>query len=120
MYVVARQLWSRYFPRQPLPPDDDAGRKATVRQVIAASAKEHCRPQDLANEMKERVSRLKKFIASYDILKLPDPDHCKVVEMPEFKRGNSTAYMDAPPPLDPNGTGQLAVSPPPKDRKSVV
>src|SRR5437763_13811225 len=35
--------------------------------------------------------------------------------MPEFKRGNSTAYMDAPPPLDPNGSGQLAVSPPPHD-----
>jgi uncharacterized protein (DUF885 family) len=35
--------------------------------------------------------------------------------MPEFKRGNSTAYMEAPAPLDPNGTGHLAVSPPPKD-----
>ena len=35
--------------------------------------------------------------------------------MPEFRRGNSTAYMEAPPPLDPNATGQFAVSPPPKD-----
>jgi uncharacterized protein (DUF885 family) len=61
------------------------------------------------------VARLKQFIKQNDILRLPDPDHCTVVEMPEFKRGNSTAYMEAPPPLDPNATGHLAVSPPPKD-----
>jgi len=65
--------------------------------------------------MKQRVAALKKFITEQEILKLPDPDHCQVVEMPEFKRGNSTAYMEAPPPLDPNAAGQLAISPPPKD-----
>jgi uncharacterized protein (DUF885 family) len=61
------------------------------------------------------VARLKKFITANAILRLPEPDHCTVIEMPEFKRGNSTAYMEAPAPLDPNGTGHLAVSPPPKD-----
>ena len=115
MYVVSRQLWSRYFTPAPLPPDDKEGRRATIRKVIGAIAKEHCRPEDLTKEMKRRVASLKKFITANDILRLPEPDHCQVVEMPEFKRGNSTAYMDAPPPLDPNGTGQLAVSPPPHD-----
>lgn len=115
MYVISRQLWSRYFARQPLPPDDQDGRRATIRKVIGAIAKEHCKPEELTAEMKRRVASLKKFISANDILRLPEPDHCQVVEMPEFKRGNSTAYMDAPPPLDPNGTGQLAVSPPPKD-----
>jgi len=115
MYVIARQLWSRYFARQPLPPDDRDGRRATIRNVIVAISKEHSRPEDLTREMKRRVASLKKFIMANDILRLPEPDHCQVVEMPEFKRGNSTAYMDAPPPLDPNGTGQLAVSPPPHD-----
>jgi uncharacterized protein (DUF885 family) len=115
MYVIARQLWSRYFAPQPLPPDDQDGRRTTIRKVIGAIAKEHSRPEDLTKEMKRRVASLKKFITANNILKLPEPDHCQVVEMPEFKRGNSTAYMDAPPPLDPNGTGQLAVSPPPHD-----
>jgi uncharacterized protein (DUF885 family) len=35
--------------------------------------------------------------------------------MPEFKRGNSTAYMNSPPPLDPKAAGYYAVSPPPRD-----
>ena len=35
MYVVARQLWSQHFPGKVIPPDDDAGRAATIRLVIA-------------------------------------------------------------------------------------
>jgi uncharacterized protein (DUF885 family) len=115
MYVIARQLWSRYYAPRPLPPDDAEGRRATVQRVLEAIGKEHCRPADLTREMKARVARLKKFITANAILRLPEPDHCTVVEMPEFKRGNSTAYMEAPAPLDSNGTGHLAVSPPPKD-----
>jgi uncharacterized protein (DUF885 family) len=115
MYVVARQLWSRYYAPRPLPSDDGEGRRATVQRVLEAIAKEHYRPEDLVEEMKQRVARIKKFITANDILRLPDPDHCTVVEMPEFKRGNSTAYMEPPAPLDPNGTGHLAVSPPPRD-----
>lgn len=115
MYVISRQLCSRYFAPAPLPADDKDGRRTTIRKVIGAIAKEHSRPEDLVKEMKRRVASLKKFITKNDILRLPEPDHCQVVEMPEFKRGNSTAYMDAPPPLDPSGTGQLAVSPPPHD-----
>jgi uncharacterized protein (DUF885 family) len=115
MYVVARQLWSHYFPRQPLPPDDAGGRQLAVQRVLEAVAKEHCRPDELVQEMERRVASLKQFISANDILRLPEPDHCQVVEMPEFKRGNSTAYMEAPAPLDPNGTGHLAVSPPPSD-----
>jgi len=115
MYVIARQLWSRYYPRQPFPPDDQEGRRTTVQRVLASVSKEHCRPEDLTREMQKRVAALKQFISANDILRLPDPDHCQVIEMPEFKRGNSTAYMEAPSPLDPNGTGHLAVSPPPKD-----
>jgi uncharacterized protein (DUF885 family) len=115
MYVVARQLWSRYFPRQPLPPDDAVGRDATVQGVLDAVGREHGRAEDLTRDMRRNVDRIKKFIAANDIVRLPDPDHCQVVEMPEFKRGNSTAYMEAPAPLDPNGNGHLAISPPPKD-----
>lgn len=115
MYVIARQLWSRYFPKQALPPDDTDGLHETVQRVLESVGKEHDRPQDLTRDMKDCVARIKKFITANDILRLPDPDHCQVIEMPEFKRGNSTAYMEPPAPLDPNGTGHLAVSPPPKD-----
>ena len=35
--------------------------------------------------------------------------------MPEFQRGNSTAYLNPAPPLDPKAASFYAVSPPPRD-----
>jgi uncharacterized protein (DUF885 family) len=115
LYIIARQLWGRYYPLRPLPPDDAAGHRATVRDVIAAVQQEHGRPEDLARDARATVDRIRRFIRERKILRLPDPDRCEVIEMPEFKRGNSTAYMESAPPLDSAARGFYAVSPPPKD-----
>lgn len=113
--VVARQLWSRYFPRQPLPADDETGRHYRVAQVIAAVSREHGAPEALVTDARATVDRIKDFIRERDILRLPEPDRCQVIEMPEFKRGNSLAYMESAPPLEPAASSFYAVSPPPAD-----
>ena len=61
------------------------------------------------------VDRIKTFIREKDILRLPEPDRCQVIEMPEFQRGNSLAYMNGAPPLDPDAPSFYAISPPAKD-----
>ena len=99
LYLTARQLWGRYFPLRALPPDN-AGRRLTVTEVIRAVSREHGRPEDLTADARATVARIRRFIRDRKILRLPEPDRCQVIEMPEFKRGNSTAYMDAAPPLD--------------------
>lgn len=114
LYVVARQLWSRYFPGVALPPDDAEGRRSTVEKVVARVAQEHGKPETLVKDITKAIAGIKKFIATRDILRLPEPDLCHVIEMPEFQRGNSTAYMNSPPPLDTAAVGHYAVSPPPK------
>ncbi|MGN6545437.1 MAG: DUF885 domain-containing protein, partial [Aureliella sp.] len=113
MYVVARQLWSRYYPQQPLPPDDERGRRETIAQVTAAVSKEHGDPETLILDARATVNRIREFIRDKDILRLPEPDRCEVIEMPEFRRGNSLAYLDSALPLDPDGLSYYAVSPPP-------
>jgi uncharacterized protein (DUF885 family) len=115
MYVIARQLWSKYYFKQSLPPDDENGRRTTVQLVLDAIAMEHGRPETLARDMRERVARLKKFIVTSDFVALPDPDRTEVIVMPEFRRGDSTACMEAAPPLDTHAAGHLAISPPPGD-----
>src|SRR5262249_29014130 len=40
---------------------------------------------------------------------------CQVIEMPEFQRGNSIAFLNPAPPLDPAAASIYAVSPPPRD-----
>jgi uncharacterized protein (DUF885 family) len=115
MYVVSRQLWSQYFPRQPLPPDDAEGRRATIAKVITAVSQEHGKPEDLLQNTRATVDRVKTFIRERDILRLPEPDLCQIIEMPEFRRGNSIAYLENAPPLDPKAASFYAISPPPSD-----
>jgi uncharacterized protein (DUF885 family) len=115
MWVIARQLWSRYFPGLPVPPDDAPGRRATVQQVLERIGQEHGKSETLLRDVRRAVSGIRRFIAQRDILRLPEPDTCRIIEMPEFERGNSTAYMNPAPPLDPKAAGYYAVSPPPKD-----
>jgi uncharacterized protein (DUF885 family) len=115
LYVMARQLWGRYYPGKPLPPDDAAGCAATVARVLRAVGREHGRPEDLARDARATVVRIEQFIRDHDILRLPRPDRCRVMEMPEFRRGNSTAYLDSAAPLDPAAESIYAVSPPPAD-----
>lgn len=115
MYVVARQLWWKCFPGEPLPPDDAAGRATTIRRVLQHGAQDHSNSRTIVRDVRRGVAEVKQFIAQHDILALPKPDQCRIIEMPEFARGNSTAYMSSPPPLDTNALGFYAVSPPPAD-----
>lgn len=117
MYVVARQLWSRYFPDTALPPDDDQGRHDTIAQIIREVSHEHGKPEALVADARATVDRIQAFIKEHDILRLPTPDRCQILEMPEFRRGNSVAYLEPALPLDPSGPSTYAVSPPPSDWK---
>ena len=115
LYVVARQLWPKYYPKANLPPDDPEGRRDTITKIVNAVDQEHGDVANLVADARATVETIKKFIRERDYLKLPEPDLCQVVEMPEFRRGNSLAYLDNAPPLDPKAASIYAVSPPPAD-----
>jgi uncharacterized protein (DUF885 family) len=113
MAVIARQLWGTTFPGRPVPPDDPAGRRRMIRQVLDELGKDHGEPESLVDDARATVADIKAFIRGRGILTLPDPDLCRVIEMPEFLRGNSVAYLNPSPPLDTQGASEYAISPPP-------
>ncbi|MBI3822203.1 MAG: DUF885 domain-containing protein [Planctomycetes bacterium] len=113
MYVVARQLWAQTFPNKVIPVDDAKGRRETVRLVLEATSKEHGKADDLIVDARAGVEKIKKFIKDKDILQLPGPDRCKIIEMPEFQRGYSIAYLNPAPPLDAKAASYYAIAPPP-------
>jgi uncharacterized protein (DUF885 family) len=115
MYVVARQLWPAYFPKAVLPADDAEGRRETITKVIEAVNQEHGQAKNLVADARATVEKIKAFIRQRNYLRLPEPDLCQVIEMPEFRRVNSLAYLDNAPPLDPKASSYYAVSPPPSD-----
>ena len=113
LFFTARQLWPRYFPQQNFPPDDAAGRRETITKVIGRVNLEHGDATNLVADARATVASIKDFIQKRDYLQLPTPDRCSVIEMPEFRRGNSLAYLENAPPLDPQVASLYAVSPPP-------
>ncbi len=115
MAVVARQLWWTTFPGEVVPPDDVAGRREMTRRVLSALAKNHGTTDRLVADARGTVREIKDFIRDRKILTLPDPDRCQIIEMPEFMRGNSVAYLNPSPPLDRKGASEYAISPPPAD-----
>lgn len=115
MAFVAKQLWHKCVPGKPLPPDDPAGRRELVRQVLAELAKDRSTPETLLADTVQTVAGIKAFIRDRRILTLPDPDRCRVIEMPEFQRGFSAAYLNPAPALDPRASSLYAVAPPPLD-----
>ena len=115
MHVISRQLWGTYYRREPIPPDDAIGRHETITRVLDAVGREHGAPENLLADARATVDRLKEFITKNDILRLPAPDRCDLMEMPEFHRGNSLAYIQPAPPLDPENRTIYAISPPPAD-----
>jgi len=113
MAFVSRQLWHRHFPDRPVPPDDEAGRRELIARVVDAVNQDHGPPETLVRDARETVAGLCDFIRAHDVLRLPEPDRCRIVEMPEFRRGNSLAYLENALPLDPQGASTYAISPPP-------
>jgi uncharacterized protein (DUF885 family) len=113
MYVIAKQQWAQLFPGAPVPPDDPAGRRETVKRVLDELGKNHGTPETIVADAKRTVAKIKRFIRDKHILALPEPDRCEVVEMPAFQRGFSVAYLNPAPPLDPKAASIYAVAPPP-------
>lgn len=115
MVVIARQMWAAEYPGQVIPPDTAEGRRTLVAKALAATAKRHGKPETLVKDAQATVAEITKFIREKDIMRLPEPDRCAIIEMPEFMRGNSVAYLNPAPPLDIKARSEYAISPPPAD-----
>jgi uncharacterized protein (DUF885 family) len=115
MYYVAKQLWHDLFPDRVVPPDDPEGRRETVRSVLNQLGRSHGKPEELVEDARQTVARIQSMIREKGILTLPDPDQCEIIEMPEFQRGFSAAYLNPAPPLDADARSLYAISPPPSD-----
>ena len=63
MYVIARQLWSRYYPASRCRRTIETGRRQTIAAVLRAVGQEHGQPEDLDRGRAGHRGRIKQFIA---------------------------------------------------------
>src|SRR5688572_20763878 len=77
MHTISRQLWNKYYPDKPFPPETMEGRRQAVAMVLHAVNQEHGKPEQLVADARATVDRIKTFIREKKILRLPEPDRCQ-------------------------------------------
>ncbi len=114
MVETAKQVWAQERMGK-LPPLDTPGQKrAFVRRVLDALAKERPTSSSILQDSKVWLEKATAFVREKNLVRVPD-EPVAVIEMPEYRRGVSVAYCDSSGPLEPRPETFFAISPPPAD-----
>jgi len=115
MADTARELWPTLMAPAPLPPMASADeRRAAVRRVLDKLADDHSDNATILKEASDWLDQATRFVKEHDLVGLP-PSPCRVIEMPEYRRGVAIAYCDAAGPLEKKPETFFAIAPTPKD-----
>jgi hypothetical protein len=115
MAVTARELWPTVIgaasPRaDPMPADPHA----LVRRVLDRLAEDHPTNATIIADATTVLGRATEFVKSHDLVTLPTQP-CKVLELPEYRRGVAIAYCDWAGPLEEKAETHVSISPVPAD-----
>ncbi len=115
MADTAKELWPDVMKPEPLPPMVSAEeRRAAVRKVLDKLALDHPENTTILPEATALLEQATRFVKEHDLVSVPDQP-CRVIEMPEYRRGVTIAYCDASGPLEKKQETFYAISPTPKD-----
>jgi uncharacterized protein (DUF885 family) len=115
MADTARELWPTLMAPAPLPPlTTPDERRAAVRKVLDKIADDHPDNATILAEASAWLEQATLFVREHDLVRLPT-EPCKVIEMPEYRRGVAIAYCDASGPLEKKQETFYAIAPTPLD-----
>jgi uncharacterized protein (DUF885 family) len=111
MEATALPLYQRWFPGKPT---DGVDGRTIVRAVLDKIADTHPNNDTIVAEARADLDKATAFVREHKLVSLPTKP-IKVIVMPEFQRGASTAFCDWAGPLEKNGETFYAISPTPAD-----
>ncbi len=111
MEETALPLYQRWFPGKPV---DGVDGHVIVRAVLDRIADTHPDNDTIVAEAREDLDKATAFVREHRLVSVPTKP-IRVIVMPEFQRGASTAFCDWAGPLDKNGITFYAISPTPAD-----
>ena len=115
MVDTARELWPTLFKKEPFPAaDTKEQRRAIIKKTLDALAADRPTNATIVREASDLLKDATRFVREHDLVKVPD-DECKVVEMPEYRRGVAIAYCDSSGPLEKKQESVFTISPTPSD-----
>jgi uncharacterized protein (DUF885 family) len=110
MYQTALPLYRQYFPNAQETELQDKQR--VCKSVLDQLAKRHPDNETILATAKAALAETTAFVRNHELLTLPNRP-IKIIETPEFKRGVTAAYCDAPGPMDTHGETFFAIEPTP-------
>jgi uncharacterized protein (DUF885 family) len=115
MYRIAIEVYRKRYPRVEVPDEpSEAYRQAVIRACLEMAGRETPTRDTVVDCARRALEQVTDFVRRKDLVTLPS-DPVEIIVMPEFQRGVSQAYCDAPGPLDTGQKTFYAVSPIPAD-----
>lgn len=115
MWDIAREVYRKRNPYTEFPDEPSAAyQQAIIRAALEIAYADRPAPDQVVETAREALERCTRFVREKDLVTVP-PDPVEIIIMPEFRRGVSLAYCDAPGPLDVGQKTFYAVAPLPDD-----
>jgi uncharacterized protein (DUF885 family) len=115
MYEVSKSVYLKKHPFTAFPDDpEESYKQAIIRAALEDAYKELPPPNGIVAVAKQQLQQAIDFVVEKNIVTMPD-EPVEIINMPEFQRGVTIAYLDAPGPLDKEQPAFYAVAPLPED-----
>ena len=114
MVETAKEVWPTLF-KTPLPvTSTTAEKKALVRKVLDKLADDRSDNKTILGDATKLLGEATEFVKKENIVRVPD-EACRVIEMPEYRRGVAIAYCDSTGPFEKKQESVYAIAPTPTD-----
>ena len=115
MYLVSKTVYLKKHPHTAFPDNPDEAYKQAIIRAALEDAYQELPPRDgIVAVARQQLQQAIDFVIEKNIVTMPD-EPVEIIIMPEFQRGVSVAYLDAPGPLDSDQPAFYAVAPLPAD-----
>ena len=115
MYEVSKTVYLKKHPYTAFPDSPDESYKQAIIRAALEEAYKDLPPRDgIVAVAKQQLQQAIDFVIEKNLVTMPD-EPVEIIIMPEFQRGVSVAYLDAPGPLDSEQPAFYAVAPLPAD-----
>jgi uncharacterized protein (DUF885 family) len=117
MAATSLVLWPELFPGEAPPSSASLAapepRRELVRKVLARLADERPTNETIVADASRLLEQATTFVREHDLAQLPS-EPCRVIEMPEYRRGVAIAYCDSSGALEAKPETFFAIAPTPK------
>ena len=115
MYDVAKVVYLEKYPMTAFPDNpDESYKQAIIRTALEEAYRQLPPPDGIVAVAREQLQEATDFVIEHNIVTMPE-EPVEVIVMPEFRRGVTLAYLDAPGTLDKEQPAFYAVAPLPSD-----